>query len=102
MGGTVSHDGVKSALFSPLEWKVVALAIREAGEMAPREGWLARLIGRATGLAPKLPLADPRLDTLRRFVCDLRRRADVSDIAGRLRELGFSQSQISAVAQIAR
>ena len=90
---------------SPLEWKVVTLAMREAGERgtsgAPR-GWIARLFGSAVGLRPKLPLADPRLEALRRFVATVRDRADVSELRPRLVELGFHPSQISAVAMLAR
>lgn len=89
---------------SPLEWKVVSLAIREAGEDggAGRRSWLARLVGSAAGLRPRLPLADPRLETLRRFVGQVRDRADVSDLGPRLIELGFHPGQISAVAMLAR
>jgi len=90
---------------SPLEWKVVSLAMREAGEAGragDRRGWLSRLFGTAVGLRPKLPLADPRLETLRRFVCRVRDRADVSEIKPRLIELGFHPGQISAVAMLAR
>lgn len=88
---------------SPLEWKVVSLAMREAGEAGRAgRGRLARLFGPAVGLRPKLPLADPRLEALRRFVCRVRDRADVSELKPRLIELGFHPSQISAVAMLAR
>ncbi|RYD89784.1 MAG: hypothetical protein EOP61_30890 [Sphingomonadales bacterium] len=91
---------------SALEWKVVSLAMREAGEAGAggtrRRGWFGRMIDGTTGLRPKLPLADPRLEMLRRFVCRLCARADVSELKPRLIELGFHPSQISAVAMIAR
>ena len=91
---------------SALEWKVVSLAMREAGELScggtRRRGWFGRMIDGSTGLRPKLPLADPRLEALRRFVCRVRDRADVSDLKPALVELGFHPSQISAVAMIAR
>ena len=89
---------------SALEWKVVSLAMREAGDAVRAEGrgWLTRLFGSATGLRPKLPLADPRLETLRRFVCRVRDRADVSELKPRLIELGFHPNQIKAVAMLAR
>ncbi|KKC24598.1 hypothetical protein [Sphingomonas sp. SRS2] len=88
---------------SALEWKVVSLAMREAesGIERPR-GWLSRWIEGSTGIRPKLPLADPRLETLRRFVARVRARADASDLNSRLVEFGFHPSQISAVALIAR
>lgn len=90
---------------SPLEWKVVSLALREAGETGRggrRRGWFGRLMGQAAGFRPKLPLADPRLETLRRFVARLVERADVSDLRPRLIELGFHPAQISAVTMLAR
>lgn len=90
---------------SALEWKVVSLAMREAGEArgtGERRGWLGRLFGSATGMRPRLPLADPRLEALRRFVCRVRDRADVSELKPRLIELGFHPNQISAVAMLAR
>lgn len=88
-----------------LEWKVVSLAIREAAEAgcgSMRSSWLGRMVRRAAGVAPKMPLADPRLETLRRFVCRVRGRADASDLSSRLVEYGYSQNQISAVAMLAR
>jgi hypothetical protein len=90
---------------SALEWKVVSLALREAAETgcgSPRVSLFGRLLRRAAGVAPKMPLADPRLETLRRFVCRIRGRADVSDLTSRLSEFGYSQNQISAVAMLAR
>ena len=91
---------------SALEWKVVSLALREAGEAGAggtrRRGWLRRMIEGGLGARPKLPLADPRLEALRRFVCRVRDRADVSELKRRLIELGFHPSQVSAVASIAR
>lgn len=91
---------------SALEWKVVTLALREAGEAGAggsrRRGWFRRMIDGSAGLRPKLPLADPRLETLRRFVCRVRDRADVTELKPRLIELGFHPDQISAVALIAR
>lgn len=91
---------------SALEWKVVSLAMREAGDAGAggtrRRGWFGRMIDGTVGLRPKLPLADPRLETLRRFVCRVRDRADVSELKRRLVELGFHPNQISAVAMLAR
>ena len=87
---------------SALEWKVVSLAMREAESGGARRGWLSRWIEGSTGIRPRLPLADPRLETLRRFVGRVRARADASDLKHRLVEFGFHPSQISAVAMIAR
>ena len=91
---------------SALEWKVVSLAMREAGDAGAggtrRRGWFRRMIDGGMGARPKLPLADPRLEALRRFVCRVRARADVSELKRALIELGFHPNQISAVALIAR
>lgn len=104
MFSTIVQTRVDSAAqvppLSPLEWKVVSLAMREANEIG--RSWFDRLLGNAAGLRPKLPLADPRLETLRRFVSRVRDRADVSDLKSRLVELGYHPGQISAVAMLAR
>ena len=95
-------DAATPAL-SALEWKVVSLAMREAETGGGgRRGWLGRWIEGSTGIRPRLPLADPRLETLRRFVGRVRAHADASDLKPLLVEFGFDPRQISAVAMIAR
>lgn len=97
------HRHRNDTVLSSLEWKVVSLALREATSAEPEAiSWLGRLFRRATGIEPKMPLADPRLETLRRFVTRIRRRADVSELVKRLADYGFSAKQISAVAMVAR
>ena len=94
---------LKTPPLSALEWKVVSLAMREAGAGGTRpRGWFGRMIDGTAGLRPKLPLADPRLETLRRFVGRVRDRADVSELKRRLVEFGFHPGQITAVAMLAR
>ena len=101
-----SETDLSTPPLSALEWKVVTLAMREAGEAGAgrvrRRGWFGRMIDGGAGSRPKLPLADPRLETLRRFVCRVRDRADVSELKPRLIELGFHPNQISAVTLLAR
>lgn len=98
-----THNRQETPALSSLEWKVVSLALREAAFAEPESmSWLGRLFRRATGIEPKMPLADPRLETLRRFVTRIRRHADVSELRKRLADHGFSTTQISAVALIAR
>lgn len=90
---------------SPLEWKVVSLAMREAAGFecdTGGNGWLGRLFRKASGLRPMLPLADPRLEALRRFTCRVRDRGDASDLRPQLLELGFHPGQIKAVTMLAR
>ena len=98
-----SETGTTGPTLSALEWKVVSLAMREAESAGARaRGWFGRWIESGAGIRPKLPLADPRLEALRRFVGRVRARADVSDLKPLLVEFGFHPSQISAVAMIAR
>jgi len=106
----MNHD-FEAPQLSPLEWKVVALAMREAGDRgcggyAPpsRIRTFFRAVLRVlTGHPGQLPLADPRLETLRRFVCTARGRAEVASELGRkLVELGFSTRQVAAVAMLAQ
>ena len=94
-------------MLSDLEWKVVRLAIREAGEAAVGEpGPLGRRLrtfwSAVTGWEPKRPLADPRLELLRRFVCTQRGRRDAAELAARLVGLGFTPNQLTAVTLLAR
>lgn len=92
---------------SGLEWKVVSLALREsekggcAGVRQPGPiGRALRVFHRAvTGARGTLPLADPRLETLRRFVCMMCwGNSEAEKLAARLIDMGFTQSQIRAVA----
>lgn len=101
----VQRDLEAAPVLSELEWKVVSLAIRDAGDGCPRSasGRFGRIWSALTGLEPRRPLADPRLETLRRFVCTARRRRDeATALAGRLLDMGFSQRQIAAVTLLAR
>lgn len=97
-------------MLSRLEWQVVSLAMREAGECGCHDVIAPSPIGRAfrrtialiTGGPERKPLADPRLEALRRFVCLSRwgNRA-AEEVAGRLIELGFSDRQVRAVQMLA-
>ncbi len=90
---------------SSLEWKVVSLAMREANGVecdTGGSGWLGRFFRKASGLRPTLPLADPRLEALRRFTCRVRDHGDASDLGPQLLELGFHPGQIRAVTMLAR
>lgn len=111
MNAMASIDGSEQLgvpMLSPLEWRVVSLALREAGEMSCTgepsrlRRWLRGVWSAITGWEPRRPLADPRLEMLRRFVCTARGRRDAADIAARLIGMGFTRSQLAAVTLLVR
>jgi hypothetical protein len=90
------------------EWQAVTVALRDAERFAcvaapdRPEGRLARLYRALTGIERPRPLADPRLDAVRRFVCASRRNvARAREIAGELIALGYSRDQIEALRIVA-
>lgn len=95
---------------SRLEWRVVSLALKEAmaagwTDLTPLGrigGGIGRLFRAITGMPPRTGLADPRLETLRRFVClSYWRHRAAGELADRLVDLGFSRAQVRAVATLA-
>src|SRR3546814_6213633 len=89
---------------SRIEWQAVSIGLQDAakcgcGEL-PRPGSLrSRLSRMLTGIAAPRPLADPRLEAVRNFVCATqrhRRRAD--EYATALEQQGFNRAQIEALA----
>jgi len=96
---------VQTPPLSRLEWQVVSLALREAescgcGGVAPPSR-LSRLWAALTGREQARPLADPRLETLRRFVCRLRWNDAAAEKLGQeLVDLGYSPNQVNAIAAL--
>ena len=88
-----------------LEQRVVLLARRDAdhGAILPRQTGFAKLMRLLTGIEGPQPLADDRLETLRRFAC-FERRGDrrASDVAADLLGLGFSPEALAGASAIAR
>ena len=84
------------ALFSPTERQVLYLAWQEVHVMLARKNWLGRLIDRLNSAPPSLPLANGRLEALRRAVVlsGLGKR-DIG--CGALSDAGFSPAQIAAL-----
>jgi hypothetical protein len=103
----LSGELVGHPLLTSLEWKVVSLALREAetagcgGLASPpsRVRRMFRKMGSALfGWNYSNPLADRRLELLRRFVCALRKDLKRAErLAVKLVELGFSQAQLTSV-----
>ncbi|OHT20483.1 hypothetical protein [Edaphosphingomonas haloaromaticamans] len=92
---------------SKLEWQAVAIGLREVdgcgcGSIEPPSRF-RRLWTTLTGAEAVRPLADPRLEALRRFVCRLRRSGeDVEKLGQELIALGYSRNQVSAIAALDR
>jgi hypothetical protein len=91
-----------------VEWQAVTIALRDAEhaiDVAPQgqsEGRVSRFFRMLTGIEKARPLADPRLDTVRRFVWASRRRiAKAREIGGELRAFGYSCEQIEALRLVA-
>ncbi len=95
---------------SALEWQVVAAAFSDASGRAcgsPRKPsrlalGFRHLLEAVTGLKAAQPLADPRLERLRFFLCFTRDNGRPSRrIWEELLELGFSEAQVEALALLA-
>lgn len=100
------HETVPAARsLTMLEQRVVLLGKRDAdrGAILPRMSGLAKLMKLLTGIEGAQPLADDRLETLRRFVC-FERRGDrrARDVAADLLGLGFSPEALAGASAIAR
>jgi hypothetical protein len=88
------------------EWQAVAIAMNDADVYScgadAQPGALARLFRAVTGTPVPQPLADPRLESLRRFVCATRRsRRPAEQHIPALLDHGFNQAQVQALALLA-
>lgn len=54
-------------LFSMSEYQVIHIARRDSVWSIRPRSWLVRLVGRLFGIHPQNPLAEPRLEAVRRF-----------------------------------
>jgi hypothetical protein len=94
---------------SRAEWDTVSTAFNDAwtGACRPdRPSALRRFGGKllalATGIRTPAPLADDRLDTLRRFLCTTRTSGTPSPrLWSELLDLGYSEAQVEALALLA-
>jgi hypothetical protein len=92
---------------SKTEWMAVSVAFQDAADcgcaIPPAPGSfrarLNKLARRLFGGEANTPLADPRLEALRRFVCTTRvKRRPVERYADNLMDQGFTRSQVDALA----
>ena len=90
-------------IFSRLEFQVLALSRRDPASSVRPAGSLDRKLARLLGLRPHNPLADPRLETLRRFAVTVRCRGAkrAERLAVQLLGMGFSGHQIAAASGMA-
>ena len=99
-------DARAAPSLDPVEWRAVAIALQDADRaawLAPEGNSLRSRLGhlytRLTGTTPVPPLADPRLDTLRRFVHATRRtRAMAEPLVPAMMAQGFNRAQVEAIA----
>jgi hypothetical protein len=110
--GTASLVAAKDTRpnLTALEWQVVAAAFSDASGHACGSGRKPSRLTSAwrhalealTGLRASPPLADPRLEKLRFFLCFTRDKGRPSQrIWQELLELGFSEAQVEALALLA-
>lgn len=91
------------------DWEVVQIAIRDAASLGcnlDKEGHpiLSRFLGAfrtVIGSEPCRPLADPRLETLRRFLSASRRKRRIEErFVPDLIAYGFNRRQLDALAML--
>ena len=85
-----------AALFSATERQVLDLAWREAHRLLMSKTWLGQWIDRLTPMAPSLPLANARLETLRQVAVSV--GLGSNDAGDRqLADAGYGAAQIAMV-----
>jgi hypothetical protein len=92
---------------STAEWHAVSIALNDAATYrcasARKQGWLGRLFTTLTGIEPQTPLADPKLETIRQFVCANRRMPAAAErLVPQLEAQGFSHAQVEALSLLSR
>ena len=84
------------------EWHAVSIALSDAASYScasERQGLLGRIYAAVTGNEPRRPLADKKLETIRRYVCAARRHHPAAnDLLPELEAQGYSRAQLDAIA----
>ncbi|UYY78470.1 hypothetical protein [Sphingomonas sp. R1] len=94
---------------SQIEWAAVSVAFQDAAacgctavSATVRPSLLGRMADTLFGARRPTPLADPRLEAIRQFVCATRRhRTPAADLVPALADHGFNPAQIEAIALLA-
>lgn len=102
-------DPTKNPLLDQQEWNAVAVALQDTDRWTMRHsdrrglrGLSMRLYYFLTGNAPAKPLANSRLEILRRFVdATHRSRSMARDLVPAMVEHGFSAAQVEAITLLA-
>ena len=93
------------ASFERTEWQVIMIAQKEGLASLSEPGWLSRLMIRLFGGAVPRPLADPKLEALRRFAVLAWHHSYALPVSAMeaVRTAGYSESQLElALARISR
>jgi len=96
--GTLSERPSRNALDRKSRI-VVGLSLRDPSHSVDRDGRVPRLLSRLFGISTPAPLADPRLESLRRF-CILYRNGDSRSMAESellTRDFGYSEDAMEDV-----
>jgi hypothetical protein len=91
----------EAAAFAPLELQVISLTALDPPSSLRRPSRLARLVERWLGLATRKPLANPRLEALRRFAVlarSARGRLPARELE-RFLSAGFTKAQAQRLLQ---
>lgn len=94
---------------SQTEWAAVSVAFQDAAACgcsavsgAEPPSLLGRIAEALFGTRRPTPLANPRLEAIRQFVCTTRRqRKPAADLVPMLADHGFNSAQIEAIALLA-
>jgi len=94
-----AEDALERTGFSPLEWKVIALARRDRLSSLAEPGPISRALGGLFGLGSNSRLADPKLEAVRRIAVHAWHKGytlPISEIAAFKAE-GFTSAQVETL-----
>lgn len=102
-------DRLTPPVLSQTEWAAVSVAFQDAAacgcvavSATARPSMLGRITDALFGSRRPTPLADPRLEAIRAFVCTTRRqRRPAANLVPVLADHGFNPAQIEAIALLA-
>lgn len=90
---------IATSAFTPVELTVMELAWRESHRSQAFDRSIFKAPRRWFGLKEPLPLADPKLEALRRYAIQLRRSSGVGDrdAGNEMIEVGYTAEQVRAI-----